>query len=90
MELFFSLLEYYELSKEEKSIIIKELIEQPNYYLKDDILFVHAGIVPDIPLEQQDESDLMWVRSEFLSKPHNQPYIVIFGHTPTPYLNEDK
>ena len=31
-----------------------------------DFLFVHAGIRPDIPIDQQDPNDLIWIRDEFL------------------------
>ena len=31
-----------------------------------DFLFVHAGVRPGIPLTDQKESDLLWIREEFL------------------------
>jgi len=44
--------------------------------------FVHAGVHPDRPLDQQDEHDLLWIREEFLA--HEQPFerFVVHGHTP--------
>ncbi|MDP1881923.1 MAG: serine/threonine protein phosphatase, partial [Bradyrhizobium sp.] len=44
--------------------------------------FVHAGVRPGIPLSEQQETDLLWIRDEFLqSKKHFGKYI-IHGHTP--------
>ena len=46
-----------------------------------DYAFVHAGIRPGVPLEDQDPGDLRWIRDEFLSwrQPHHK--IVVHGHT---------
>jgi serine/threonine protein phosphatase 1 len=47
-----------------------------------DFFFVHAGVRPGIPLAQQKEEDLLWIRDEFLdSEEHFSKYIV-HGHTP--------
>ena len=47
-----------------------------------DYLFVHAGIRPEVPLDQQTTSDLLWIRDEFLDySPQHIKYIV-HGHTP--------
>jgi serine/threonine protein phosphatase 1 len=48
-----------------------------------DYLFVHAGIAPDVPLEQQKTGDLRWIREPFLS--HAEPFgaVVVHGHTIT-------
>ncbi len=48
-----------------------------------DYLFVHAGVKPRIPLEDQRETDLLWIREEFLDSPANFGHIVVHGHTPT-------
>ena len=62
------------------------------YYLTDKYLFVHAGINPDYSLEDQDEVDLVYIRSKFISSPHHLPQKIIFGHTEfdKPYINEGK
>ena len=52
-------------------------------YLAAPFLFVHAGIRPGVPLADQDEEDLLWIREEFFAHPHALPYTVVFGHTPT-------
>lgn len=44
--------------------------------------FVHAGIHPLWPLEQQKEEDLLWIRNEFIYNIHRVPRTVVFGHTP--------
>lgn len=62
------------------------------YYLTDDYLFVHAGINPDYPLEEQDETDLVYIRGKFIYSKHKLPQKIIFGHTEFdgPYITDDK
>ena len=43
---------------------------------------VHAGINPSKSLAKQTDSDLLWIRDEFIHNPHRLPYTVLFGHTP--------
>ena len=45
-------------------------------------LFVHAGMVPGRPLEEQSDFDLMWIREPFLSEGPQQDLLVVHGHTP--------
>ncbi|GAA6188532.1 metallophosphoesterase family protein [Litorivita sp. NS0012-18] len=51
------------------------------HHVVDDLLFVHAGIAPDVPLEQQVENDLVWIREPFLSHEGAHPWLVVHGHT---------
>ena len=45
-------------------------------------LFVHAGIKPGVPLQDQDQADLRWIREEFLSDDEtNHGFRVVHGHT---------
>jgi serine/threonine protein phosphatase 1 len=46
-----------------------------------DYAFVHAGIAPGVPLENQSLKDLRWIREQFLlySRPHS--HFVVHGHT---------
>jgi serine/threonine protein phosphatase 1 len=44
-------------------------------------LFVHAGIRPGVPLADQDEADLIWIRDEFLFFEGRLPRRVVHGHT---------
>jgi serine/threonine protein phosphatase 1 len=45
-------------------------------------LFVHAGIRPGVPWEEQTDEDLFWIREEFVLHPHGMPETIVFGHTP--------
>jgi len=48
-----------------------------------DYLFVHAGIRPGVPLEQQQTSDLRWIRGEFIDDRTPRTFAVVHGHTIT-------
>jgi serine/threonine protein phosphatase 1 len=39
-------------------------------------------VKPGIPLEQQREEDLLWIRDDFLLCEHGFGKIVVHGHTP--------
>lgn len=45
-------------------------------------LFVHAGVRPGIPLEQQSENDMRWIRDEFLNSHADFGKRVVHGHCP--------
>ena len=47
-----------------------------------DFFFAHAGVKPDVELSHQKESDLMWIREEFLSSNRDFGKIIVHGHTP--------
>ena len=49
-------------------------------YQTGDYVFVHAGIKPGVPLEQQDPEDLMWIRGEFHESRHDHGKVVVHGH----------
>jgi serine/threonine protein phosphatase 1 len=51
-------------------------------FVCDDFFFVHAGVRPSIPLDQQSEEDLLSIRDEFLRYQGNLGKIVVHGHTP--------
>lgn len=46
-----------------------------------DYLFVHAGIRPGIPLDDQSPADLRWIRQEFLTDETDHGFTVVHGHT---------
>lgn len=46
-----------------------------------DYLFVHAGVRPGIPLEQQSQSDMRWIREPFLLDDRDHGFVVVHGHT---------
>lgn len=45
--------------------------------------FVHAGIDPALPLDDQDPETTRWIRHEFLGHRGGLERIVVHGHTPT-------
>lgn len=53
-------------------------------------LFVHAGVRPGIPLEQQDDLTLMTIREPFLSRGPEMDLVVVHGHTPTTQVDFGK
>ncbi len=55
----------------------------PLYYVHGAFCFVHAGILPGRPLEEQRELDLLWIREQFLSSRRDHGHRVIHGHTIT-------
>jgi len=52
------------------------------YYATEDYIFVHGGLRPGIPLDQQVDEDLYWIRGEFIASTEDFGRRVIFGHTP--------
>jgi serine/threonine protein phosphatase 1 len=46
--------------------------------------FCHAGVRPEVPLDQQSDHDMLWIRDDFLSSSRNFGKIVVHGHTPVP------
>jgi serine/threonine protein phosphatase 1 len=47
-----------------------------------DFFFVHAGVRPGIPLPNQSEQDLLWIRDEFLESEERFSKYIVHGHTP--------
>ncbi|TYB77582.1 metallophosphoesterase [Maritimibacter fusiformis] len=46
------------------------------------LFFCHAGIRPGVPLEDQVEDDLLWIRGDFLNSTADHGALVVHGHTP--------
>lgn len=53
-----------------------------------DYLFVHAGVRPGVPLEEQRQSDLRWIREPFLSDETAHGFIVVHGHSISSEIEE--
>lgn len=51
-------------------------------YTNGDFFFVHAGIRPGVPLEEQQSADVMWIRDPFLNSKRFHGKIIVHGHTP--------
>jgi serine/threonine protein phosphatase 1 len=54
----------------------------PVFYSCGDFLFVHAGIKPGVALDRQRETDLLWIRDEFLDWDAPFEKMIVHGHTP--------
>nr|HDM99729.1 serine/threonine protein phosphatase [Deltaproteobacteria bacterium] len=52
------------------------------YFETQDYIFVHAGLRSNIPISEQSQEDLLWIRSPFLKSSYDWGKRVIFGHTP--------
>ncbi len=52
------------------------------FFVCGDFFFVHGGVRPGVPLREQHESDLLWIRSEFLDSEENFGKYIVHGHTP--------
>ncbi|MFN3606041.1 MAG: metallophosphoesterase [Cypionkella sp.] len=63
----------------------------PTHFARGQALFVHAGIMPGVALQDQTEDDLVWIRHEFLDDTRDHGALVVHGHTaidaPTHYGN---
>lgn len=46
-----------------------------------DYAFVHAGVVPGVPLDRQKTEDLLWIREPFLSSSTWHGKKIVHGHT---------
>lgn len=46
-----------------------------------DYAFVHAGVRPGTPIDQQNPTDLMWIRDSFLDCKDNFGAVVVHGHS---------
>ncbi len=46
-----------------------------------DYLFVHAGIRPGVPIDDQSPADLRWIRQEFLAHRGRHPSMIVHGHS---------
>jgi len=57
------------------------LTSRPASYRRDQSIFVHAGIRPNIPLEDQTETDLVWIRKGFLEDTRDHGALIVHGHT---------
>jgi serine/threonine protein phosphatase 1 len=68
------------------------LEEMPVMATIGSFVFVHAGVRPGIPLPEQRDRDLVWIREPFLANGPQLPFVVIHGHTPaaTPFVGQGR
>lgn len=57
------------------------LHKMDNFVQIGDYVFVHAGIRPGVPLADQSEKDLRWIRKDFLDAYFDPGFVVVHGHT---------
>jgi serine/threonine protein phosphatase 1 len=53
-----------------------------------DYAFVHAGVRPGRPLEQQSPADLRWIRGRFLDSTRDHGKVIIHGHSVSEAIEE--
>jgi serine/threonine protein phosphatase 1 len=58
------------------------LVNLPFVFESGDILFVHAGLKPGVPVERQNPEDMTWIREEFLAYRGDFGRFIVHGHTP--------
>lgn len=46
-----------------------------------DYYFVHAGVRPGVPLDQQIDADRLWIRGDFLDSRRKHGAIIVHGHS---------
>jgi serine/threonine protein phosphatase 1 len=56
----------------------------PLFHQVGEALYVHAGIRPGVALEDQSETDLIWIREPFLIERVSFGPLVVHGHTTIP------
>lgn len=59
------------------------------FYEQDNYIFVHAGIQPDLPLDENDQHTFLWIRELFYEK-YADYKTVVFGHTPVSIIRQNK
>ena len=70
-------------------LLKRQVPDSHQHFLRDfedmivlgDYAFVHAGIRPGVPLEEQQTIDLRWIREPFLSHTGPHPRMIVHGHT---------
>jgi serine/threonine protein phosphatase 1 len=57
-----------------------------------DFFFVHAGVRPGVPLQRQQEQDLLLIRQDFLSCQDDFGKVIVHGHSPvrTPEIRANR
>ena len=83
-----------DLKRDEPASIMRDLIRaMPTEHLEfldnlrlsfscGDFFFVHAGVRPGVPLAEQTERDLLWIREDFLRSEQQFGKYIVHGHTP--------
>lgn len=83
-----TLQELQSITPEEAKEYYSFLHDLPLGFTIDNLVFVHAGIDPSKSLQKQHKDDLLWIREEFIKSKTIEGSLVIFGHTPTLYMQD--
>ncbi|MCR5833785.1 MAG: metallophosphoesterase [Selenomonadaceae bacterium] len=66
--------------------------ERPYYHHMfiddEEYIFVHAGLKPNVPLAEQNEESLLWIREKFYNG-YNGSANIVCGHTPTSFIEDN-
>lgn len=54
---------------------------RPAWFQRGEVVYVHAGIRPGVPMDRQTEDDLVWIRQGFLEDTRDHGFLVVHGHT---------
>lgn len=60
----------------------RTLRDLPLSHIEGDYAFVHAGVKPGIPFNEQSPDDLLWIRQAFTGSDADFGYCVVHGHSP--------
>lgn len=60
---------------------LRLLCDAKIYFIDEDYLFVHGGVRPGVPIEEQGADIMLWIRDEFLSSEKACDYVVVHGHS---------
>jgi serine/threonine protein phosphatase 1 len=62
----------------------------PTMFETEKFVFVHAGLNLSLAdYHDTSEEDRLWIREDFHNGINRTGKLIVFGHTPTPYLNGD-
>ena len=64
---------------------IEFLTHSPLFVETDKLFIVHAGIRPEVALDQQTEHDMLWIRQEFIDHDGPHPKLIVHGHKAVDY-----
>ncbi|UVO49057.1 serine/threonine protein phosphatase [Sphingomonas sp. SUN019] len=81
----YQILDHIELSEQLSTIVPEShrafLGVMEDLIVEGDYAFVHAGVRPGVPFDEQKPSDLRWIRERFLDYSGALERIVVHGHT---------
>jgi serine/threonine protein phosphatase 1 len=67
---------------------------RPRYHETDEHFFVHAGVWPEMSLEENKKTEyrqeIIWVRDDFIFSKYDWGKTIVFGHTVFPYRGKGK